>query len=77
MSAAANRSTSIGLAQFVNGSDIGVIVGRFLMIDLTNWYGEGNEPTTIEEFKATFPNSYYPYSQKRLLNKYMINKLQA
>ena len=33
-------------------------------------------PTTIEEFKATFPNKYYPYSKKRLLNKYMINKLQ-
>jgi hypothetical protein len=47
------------------------------MIDLTEWYGEGNEPTTIEEFKQTFPNLYYPYSQKRLLNKYMINKLQA
>ena len=44
-------------------------------IDLTDWYGEGNEPTTIEEFKATFPNKYYPYSKKRLLNKYMINKL--
>jgi hypothetical protein len=35
MSAAANKTTSIGLAQFVNGSDIGVIIGHFLMIDLT------------------------------------------
>ena len=77
MSAAANKTTSIGLAQFVSGSDIGVIVGHFLMIDLTDWYGEGEEPVTVEEFKATFPNKYYPYSQKRLLNKYMINKLQA
>jgi len=45
------------------------------VIDLTDWYGAGNEPTTIEEFKATFPNKYYPYSKKTLLNKYMINKL--
>ena len=45
------------------------------IIDLTDWYGEGNEPTTVEEFKQTFPNKYYPYSQKSLLNKYMINKL--
>lgn len=44
-------------------------------INLTDWYGEGNEPTTVEEFKATFTNKYYPYSKKRLLNKYMINKL--
>lgn len=50
---------------------------NIMIIDLTDWYGEGNEPTTIEEFKRTFPNKYYPYSQKRLLNKYMINKLQA
>lgn len=48
---------------------------RPMLIDLTDWYGEGNEPSTIEEFKATFPNKYYPYSKKRLLNKYMINKL--
>lgn len=45
------------------------------VIDLTDWYGAGSEPTTIEEFKATFPNKYYPYSKKRLLNKYMINKI--
>ena len=45
------------------------------IINITDWYGAGNEPTTIEEFKATFPNKYYPHSKKRLLNKYMINKL--
>jgi len=48
---------------------------RPMLIDLTDWYGEGNEPTTIEEFKQTFPNLNYPYSKKRLLNKYQINKL--
>lgn len=48
---------------------------NFILVDLTDWYGEGNEPTTVEEFKRSFPNKYYPYSQKRLLNKYMINKL--
>ena len=46
------------------------------IIDLTDWYGEGKEPATIEEFKQTFPNKYYAYSKKRLLNKYMINKLE-
>lgn len=50
-------------------------VKNYYKIDLTDWYGAGSEPTTVEEFKATFPNKYYPYSKKRLLNKYMINKL--
>ena len=50
-------------------------VKNVMFIDLTDWYGSGNEPTTVEEFKQTFLNKYYPYSKKRLLNKYMINKL--
>jgi len=43
--------------------------------DLTDWYGAGSEPATVEEFEQTFSNIYYPYSKQRLLNKYMINKL--
>ena len=31
-------------------------------IDLTEMYGVGNEPTTVEEFKQKFPNDLYPYS---------------
>ena len=50
-------------------------IKEWQFIDLTDWYGSGNEPSTVEEFKQTFPNLYYPYSKKRLLNKYMINKL--
>ena len=29
--------------------------------DLTAIYGAGNEPTTLEEFKKLYPESYYPY----------------
>lgn len=50
-------------------------IKNVMLIDLTEWYGAGNEPTTVAEFKVTFPNKYYPFSKKRLLNKYMINKL--
>ena len=53
-----------------------IAVMRANLIDLTDWYGAGNEPTTVEEFKATFTNKYYPYSKKTLLNKYMINGLR-
>lgn len=52
-------------------------IRNFMQIDLTDWYGAGSEPTTLTEFKQTFPNKYYPYSKKRLLNRYMINKLVA
>lgn len=31
--------------------------------DLTALYEAGNEPTTIEEFKKTYPESYYPYCE--------------
>lgn len=29
--------------------------------DLTEMFGAGNEPKTVAEFKAKFPNDYYPY----------------
>ena len=32
------------------------------LFDLTEMFGPGNEPKTVAEFKAKFPNDYYPYS---------------
>lgn len=32
------------------------------LFDLTEMYGEGNEPTTIEQFRADFPNALYDYN---------------
>ena len=32
------------------------------LFDLTEMFGVGNEPKTVAEFKAKFPNDYYPYS---------------
>lgn len=38
-------------------------VTTFINIDdLTEIFGAGNEPKTVAEFKAKFPNDYYPYS---------------
>lgn len=31
------------------------------LFDLTEMYGAGNEPTTVEEFREKFPNDLYPY----------------
>ncbi len=38
------------------------IVVRPQLFDLTERFGAGNEPKTVAEFKAKFPNDYYPYS---------------
>ena len=32
------------------------------IFDLTEMFGAGNEPTTVEEFREKFPNDLYPYS---------------
>lgn len=36
--------------------------------DLTQMFGAGNEPTTVEEFKALFPNDYYDYNAGELVS---------
>lgn len=33
------------------------------LFNLTAIYGEGNEPTTVKQFKADFPNAFYPYAK--------------
>lgn len=38
------------------------------LYDLTELFGEGNEPATPEEFSAIFPEAFYPYSKGELLS---------
>ena len=38
------------------------------VFDLTLMFGAGNEPSTVEEFEAMFPASYYPYNAGTLLS---------
>lgn len=51
-------------------NDVGdsVTVSDVQLIDLTQMFGAGNEPTTVEEFRALYPNSYYPYNTGELRN---------
>ncbi len=39
------------------------------LFDLTEMFGAGHEPTTVAEFKAKFPEAYYPY-QRAVLTVY-------
>lgn len=36
------------------------------LFDLTQMFGSGNEPATVEEFEAMYPEAYYPYSAPTL-----------
>ena len=38
------------------------------IIDLTQMFGSGNEPSTVEELKAMFPSDYYPYNAGELMS---------
>lgn len=39
-----------------------------MLIDLTLMLGSGNEPTTVEEFEAMFPATYYPYNAGEIVS---------
>ena len=41
---------------------------NYQLFDLTQMFGEGNEPTTVEEFEAMFPNDYYEYNEGTLIS---------
>ena len=41
---------------------------RFIAIDLTQMFGAGNEPSTVEEFKAMFPFPYYAYNAGQIID---------
>lgn len=42
-----------------------VDVKDMVIINLTKMFGAGNEPTTVEEFKALYPLDYYDYVDSR------------
>lgn len=50
-----------------NNTGTEVYVKNINIFDLTQMFGEGNEPT-IEEFEAMFPNSYYEYNEGELIS---------
>ena len=52
-----------------NSSDLAEYqLKNFMLFDLTQMFGAGNEPSTVEEFKDMFPLDYYPYDEGTLLN---------
>lgn len=39
-----------------------------MVVDLTQMFGAGNEPATVEEFRAMFPLDYYDYNEGELIS---------
>lgn len=56
----------------ISGFDVGAVFNdvklQIIIVNLTQMFGEGNEPTTTQEFESMFPNSYYPYNEGELMS---------
>lgn len=55
-----NSKCDVTLMRASNATGVKIVFPQ--LFDLTEMFGAGNEPKTVAEFKAKFPNDYYPYS---------------
>ena len=55
-----NSRCDVTLMRGINATGVKIVFPQ--LFDLTEMFGAGNEPKTVAEFKAKFPNDYYPYS---------------
>ena len=55
-----------GLSGFKTGTVFNNVKIAVMVMDLTQMFGAGNEPATPEEFRAMFPDDYYPYNAGEL-----------
>ena len=61
-----------------NGDSANSVQIKPQILNLTEMYGAGNEPTTVEQFRADYPNELYDYNLYNYLTlnrgKYIANK---
>ena len=67
MPTTAARTFLVRKSTTITNSD-SFVFNSIVAIDLTEMYGEGNEPQTADEFLQYFPLSYYAYNSGSLLN---------
>lgn len=53
-----------------SGIEVPTVVFKPQLFDLTEMYGAGHEPTTVEQFRKDFPNEIYDYSPHCWLPSY-------
>lgn len=46
------------------------VIDKLQLFDLTEMYGAGNEPTTVEQFRQDFPNEMYDYKPYCFVKSY-------
>lgn len=65
-----NFITSFSFGGYTGGFEVGDIIefSNCMIIDLTQMFGAGKEPATVEEFKAMFPLDYYAYNAGELIS---------
>lgn len=61
-------STGISWAENTGSVTFDDVKIQIAIVNLTKMFGEGNEPSTVEEFESMFPNSYYPYNEGTLMS---------
>ena len=63
---------SLGKATGISGFAVGTVFTnvkiKIQIFDLTVMFGTGNEPTSVEEFEAMFPNDYYQYNAGEIVS---------
>jgi hypothetical protein len=57
-----------GISGFAVGTVFNDVKIKIQIFDLTAMFGNGNEPTTVEEFEKMFPNDYYPYNAGEIVS---------
>lgn len=57
-----------GISGFTTGTVFNNVKIKIQIFDLTQMFGAGNEPSTVDEFEAMFPNDYYPYNAGEIIS---------
>lgn len=62
----------LGLSTGFSGFDVDTVFNdvklQIIIVNLTQIFGSGNEPTTVAEFEKDFPSDYYPYNEGTLMS---------
>lgn len=63
---------SLGKATGASGFAVGTVFNdvkiKIQVFDLTQMFGAGNEPASVEEFEKMFPADYYPYNTGEIIS---------
>ena len=65
-----DRTLCSPVLHIVTGQTVSNLVFKPQLFDLTEMYGAGNEPTTVEQFRQDFPDEMYDYSPHCWLTSY-------